>query len=120
MDTFIITGAARTMPHTLHSIQVSDEDEATLGMLNGFDLDSVRQITQTSNRIRGLFTQIHPPLGRVLGPWLEHVAVLEVLAAWPNPASVEACWQSAGRCEVQEGESPQAHCLGQRHRGCAG
>ncbi|MGP5666589.1 IS110 family transposase, partial [Glutamicibacter arilaitensis] len=28
-DAFIIADAARTMPHTLRSIQVSDEDEAT-------------------------------------------------------------------------------------------
>ncbi|PRA08166.1 IS110 family transposase, partial [Arthrobacter sp. MYb211] len=88
-DAFIIADAARTMPHTLRSIQVSDEEEATLGMLTGFDLDLARQITQTSNRIRGLFTQIHPPLERVLGPWLEHDAVLEVLAAWPTPAQLK-------------------------------
>ena len=85
-DAFIIADSARTMPHTLRSIQLSDEDEATLGMLTGFDLDLTRQITQTSNRIRGLFTQIHPSLERVLGPWLEHDAVREVLASWPTPA----------------------------------
>ena len=88
-DAFIIADAARTMPHTLRSIQVSDEEEATLGMLTGFDLDLARQITQTSNRIRGLFTQIHPPLERVIGPWLEHDAVLEVLATWPTPAQLK-------------------------------
>lgn len=88
-DAFIIADAARTMPHTLRSIQVSDEDEATLGMLTGFDLDLARQITQTSNRIRGLFTQIHPPLERILGPWLEHDAVLEILATWPTPAQLK-------------------------------
>lgn len=88
-DAFIIADAARTMPHTLRSIQVSDEEEATLGMLTGFDLDLARQVTQTSNRIRGLFTQIHPPLERVLGPWLEHDAVLEVLATWPTPSQLK-------------------------------
>lgn len=88
-DAFIIADAARTMPHTLRGLQVSDEDEATLGMLTGFDLDLARQITQTSNRIRGLFTQIHPPLERVLGPWLEHDAILEVLATWPTPAQLK-------------------------------
>lgn len=95
-DAFIIADAARTMPHTLRSIQVSDEDEATLGMLTGFDLDLARQITQTSNRIRGLLTQIHPPLERILGPWLEHDAVLEVLAAWPNPAAL----RHAGKARI--------------------
>lgn len=43
-DAFIIADAARTMPHTLRSLQVSDEDEVTLGMLTGFDLDLARQI----------------------------------------------------------------------------
>ncbi len=80
-DAFIIADAARTMPHTLRSIEIADEDEATLGVLTGFDLDLARQITQTSNRIRGLFTQIHPPLERALGPWLDHDAVLDVLAS---------------------------------------
>lgn len=37
-DAFIIADAACTVPHTLRSIQVSDEEEATLGMLTGFDL----------------------------------------------------------------------------------
>lgn len=95
-DAFIIADAARTMPHTLRSIQLTDEDEATLGMLTGFDLDLARQITQTSNRIRGLFTQIHPPLERILGPWLEHNAVLEVLAAWPTPVQL----RHAGKARI--------------------
>ena len=95
-DAFINADAARTMPHTLRSIQVSDEDEATLGMLTGFDLDLARQITQTSNRIRGLFTQIHPPLQRVLGAWLEHDAVLEVLAFWPT----QALLKHAGKARI--------------------
>lgn len=95
-DAFIIAAAARTMPHTLRSLQVSDEEEAALGMLTGFDLDLSRQITQTSNRIRGLFTQIHPCLERVVGPWLEHDAVLEVLAAWPTPAQL----RQAGKARI--------------------
>lgn len=85
-DAFIIADAARTLPHTLRALEVSDEEEATLGMLTGFDLDLSRQITQTANRIHGLFTQIHPALERVLGPRLDHEAVLQVLAAWPTPA----------------------------------
>lgn len=88
-DAFIIADAARTMPHTLRSLQLTDEEEAALGMLTGFDLDLARQITQTSNRIRGLFTQIHPPLERLLGPRLDYDAILEVLAAWPTPAALK-------------------------------
>ncbi|TDU30530.1 transposase [Arthrobacter sp. JUb115] len=95
-DAFIIADAARSMPHTLRSIQVSDVDEATLAMLTGFDLDLSRQITQISNRIRGLFTQIHPALARALGARLEHDSVLEVLAAWPTPARL----RHAGKARI--------------------
>lgn len=38
-DAFILSDAVRTMPHTLRNIMVSDEDETTLGMLTGFDLE---------------------------------------------------------------------------------
>lgn len=72
-DAFIIAEAARTMPHTLRSIQVADEQLAELTMLCGFDDDLAKQATATSNRIRGLLTQIHPALERVLGPRLDHL-----------------------------------------------
>ena len=88
-DAAVIAGAARTMPHTLRAINASDEDAAALSMLTGFDLDLARQVNQSANRIRGLYTQIHPALERVLGPWLEHDAVLEVIAAWPTPADLK-------------------------------
>lgn len=67
-DAFIIAQAARTMPHTRRTLRALDEDEAELGMLTGFDDDLARQITQTRNRVRGLYTQIHPGLERVIGP----------------------------------------------------
>lgn len=70
---------------TLFGIQVSDEDEAALGMLTGFDLDFSRHNTETSNQIRGFFTQVHLCLERIVGRWLEHDAVLEILAACPTP-----------------------------------
>jgi len=54
-------------------------------MLCGFDDDLADQITQTSNRIRGLLTQIHPALERVLGPRLDHPAVLDLLQRYPSP-----------------------------------
>lgn len=88
-DAAVIAGAARSMPHTLRAVSASDEDAAALSMLTGFDLDLARQVNQSANRIRGLYTQIHPALERVLGPWLEHDAVLEVIAAWPTPADLK-------------------------------
>ena len=71
-DIYIIAEAARSMPHTLRSLKIADTQVAALTMLCGFDEDVAGQITQTSNRIRVLLTQIHPALERVLGPHLDH------------------------------------------------
>ena len=61
-----------------------------LTVLSGFDDDLAGQITATSNRIRGLLTQIHPALERVLGPRLDHPAVLDLVETWPTPATLAA------------------------------
>jgi hypothetical protein len=66
-EAFIIAEAARTMPHTLRSTQIADEQLAELTMLSGFDDDLAKQAAATSSRIRALLTQIHPALERVLG-----------------------------------------------------
>lgn len=89
-DAAIIAEAARTMPHTLRTIAIDDEQVAELSMLCGFDDDLRAQITATSNRARGLLTQIHPALERVLGPHLDHPAVLDLIATWPTPADLAA------------------------------
>ena len=84
-DASIIAQAARTLPHALRSIQLADEHVAELSMLCGFG-----QATAVSNRIRGLLTQIHPALERVLGPHLDHPAVLDLLQRYPSPAAMKA------------------------------
>lgn len=89
-DAAIIAQAARTLPHALRSIQLADEQVAELSMLCGFDDDLVGQATATSNRIRGLLTQIHPALERVLGPHLDHPAVLDLLQKYPSPAAMKS------------------------------
>ncbi|NGZ83154.1 IS110 family transposase [Duganella aceris] len=89
-DAAIIAEAARSMPHALRSLRLDDEQLAELTMLCGFDDDLADQITQTSNRIRGLLTQIHPALERVIGPRLDHPAVLDLLQRHPSPASLAA------------------------------
>ncbi|QBL78056.1 IS110 family transposase [Burkholderia pseudomallei] len=89
-DAAIIAEAARSMPHALRSLRLADEPLAELTMLCGFDDDLAAQITQTSNRIRGLLTQIHPALERVLGPRLDHPAVLDLLERYPSPATLAA------------------------------
>ena len=58
-------------------------------MLCGFDDDVLRKIVATIIRIRGLLTQIHPALERVLGPQLDHPAVLDLLQKYPSPASMK-------------------------------
>ncbi|WP_252966022.1 IS110 family transposase, partial [Shigella flexneri] len=81
----IIAEAARTLPHALRTLKLADEQIAELSMLCGFDDDLAAQTTQASNRIRGLLTQIHPAPERVLGPRLEHPAVLDLLQRYPSP-----------------------------------
>ena len=43
-DAYIIAEAARTMPHTLRSLKLADDEVAELTMLCGFDDDLVGQI----------------------------------------------------------------------------
>ena len=96
-DAAIIAEAARTMPHTLRSVELDDETLAELGVLCGFDDDLAGQITATSNRIRGLLTQIHPALERALGPHLDHPAVADLLTRYPTPQALK----TAGRGHVK-------------------
>jgi transposase len=93
-DAYIIAEAARTMPHTLRSIAVADEQAAELSMLCGFDDDLAKQATAASNRIRGLLTQIHPALERVIGPHLDHPVMAELLQKYPTPEALRRAGQS--------------------------
>jgi len=80
-DAFIIADTARAMPHTLRAVEMADETVAELEMIVGFDDDLATEATRVSNRIRGLLTQIHPSLERVLGP---------VFSIRPSPNSSNA------------------------------
>ena len=93
-DAAIIAEAARTMPHTLCAIALADEQAAELSMLCGFDDDLAQQATAASNRIRGLLTQIHPALERVIGPHLNHPAMAELLAKYPTPDALRKAGQA--------------------------
>ena len=93
-DAAIIAEAARTMPHTLRSIRVSDENVAELSMLAGYDDDLAKQATATSNRIRGLLTQIHPGLEAVIGAHLDHPAMTALLAKYPTPKALRQAGKS--------------------------
>ncbi|QAY64759.1 IS110 family transposase [Xylanimonas allomyrinae] len=97
-DALIIAETARTMPHTLRSVDLGDEQVAELTMLCGFDDDLTGEITRVTNRIRGLLTQIHPALERAVGPHLDHPAMVDLLARWGTPAAL----QKAGKRQVAD------------------
>jgi len=88
-DAYIIAETARTMPATLQAIAASNEQIAELAVLTGFDDDLLAQTTATRNRLRGLLTQTHPGLERVIGPKLHHPGVLDALTRWPTPAALK-------------------------------
>ncbi|MBY8847169.1 IS110 family transposase [Streptomyces sp. SP2-10] len=103
-DAAVIADAARTMPHTLRSLELADEITAELTMLAGFDQDLAQEANRTSNRIRGLLTQFHPSLERVLGPRLDHPAVTWLLERYGSPAAL----RKAGRRKLVEVIRPKA------------
>ncbi|MFF5103453.1 IS110 family transposase [Streptomyces sp. NPDC000134] len=103
-DAAVIADAARTMPHTLRSLELTDEITAELTVLVGFDQDLAAEATRTSNRIRGLLTQFHPSLERVLGPRLDHQAVTWLLERYGSPAAL----RKAGRRRLVEAVRPRA------------
>lgn len=87
-DAFIIADTARAMPHTLRALDGKDETIAELDMIVGFDDDLAGEVTRVANRIHGLLTQIHPSLEQVLGPRLQHPAVLTLLERFGSPAQI--------------------------------
>ncbi|MBC9719735.1 IS110 family transposase [Streptomyces sp. TRM66268-LWL] len=109
-DAFIIADAARSMPHTLRSIVLDDETVAELEMLVGFDDDLVAEANRLSNRLRGLFTQVHPHLERILGPRMQHPAVLLLLERFGSPAQI----RHAGRRRLVNLIRPKAPRMAER------
>lgn len=89
-DAYVIADAARTLPHTLRRVDAGDDVLADLGVLVGFDDDQAQEATRIANRIRGLLTQIHPALERVLGPKVQTAVVLELLTRFGGPAGLRA------------------------------
>jgi transposase len=109
-DAAVIADAARTTPHTLRSLELTDEITAELTMLVGFDQDLAAEATRTSNRIRGLLTQFHPSLERVLGPRLDHPAITWLLERHGSPQAL----RKAGRRRLVEVIRPRAPRMAER------
>lgn len=83
---------------------LTDEITAELTVLVGFDQELAAEATRTSNRMRGLLTQFHPSLERVLGPRLDHPAVTRLLERYGSPAAV----RKAGRRRLADVIRPKA------------
>ncbi len=109
-DAYVIADAARTLPHTLRRVDVGDEALAELEVLVGFDDDLAGEATRLANRIRGLLTQIHPALERILGPKVQHKAVLELLSRCGGPAGL----RNAGRRKLLSIATKNAPRMGER------
>jgi transposase len=109
-DAYVIADAARSLPHTLRRVDTGDDTLAELEVLVGYDDDLAGEVTRISNRIRGLLTQIHPPLERVLGPKLQHPAVLQLLSQCGGPAGL----RKAGRTKLAELVKKRAPRMGAR------
>lgn len=76
--------------------RLHDAPLAELNVLVGFDDDLAAEATRLSNRIRGMLTQTHPALERVLGPRVHTNAVLALLARYGGSAGMRA----AGRRQL--------------------
>jgi len=92
-DAYVIADAARVMPHTLRRVDVGEEALTELNVLVGFDDDLAAEATRLVNRLRGLLTQVHPALERVLGPRIHTKAVMALLSRYGGPTGL----RKAGR-----------------------
>lgn len=93
-DAFVIAETARSMPHTLRRVDAGEDTLAELKVLVGFDEDLAAEATRLSNRIRGLLTQIHPALERVIGPRLATKQGLAVIEQLGGPQGMTAASKS--------------------------
>lgn len=97
-DAFIIADTARTMPHTLRSVDRESDVLANLKVLAGTDEDLAHDITRAINRLRSLLLQIHPALECVFkGTVLTRTIVLDLLVRYRGPAGL----RSAGKSGVK-------------------
>jgi len=89
-DAYVIADAARVMPHVLRRVDVGEEALAELSVLVGFDDDLAAEATRLTNRLRGLLTQVHPALERVLGPRIHTKVALALVGRYGRPAGLRA------------------------------
>ena len=89
----MIAETARTMPHVLRRVDVGEEAAAELKVL-GYDDDLAAEATRLSHRLRGLLTQVHPALERLLGPRIATKTVLALLIRFGGPRGLAGAGRS--------------------------
>jgi hypothetical protein len=105
-DAFIIADTARTMPHTLRSVDRESDVLANLKVLAGTDEDLAHDITRAINRLRSLLLQIHPALERVFkGTVLTRSIVLGVRGFGSGEPPVAG---GVGRSEAGQRDSEES------------
>ena len=92
------------MPHALRRVDIGEEALADLEVIVGFDDDLAGEVTRISNRVRGLLTQVHPALERVLGPIVQRPVTLDLLTRFGGPDGLRA----AGRRRLLAVTKPRA------------
>jgi len=110
-DAFVIADAARTLPHTLRRVDVGEDTLAELKVLVGFDDDLAGEATRLTNRIRGLLTQVHPALERVLGPRVSQKATLALLTKFGGPTGLRAAGRTRLMSTARKANPRGAHTL---------
>ncbi|MEI5031853.1 IS110 family transposase [Streptomyces sp. S1A(2023)] len=103
-DAAVIADAARTMPHTLRSLELTDEITAELTVLTGFDQDLAAEATAPATGYAACSPSSTPSLERVLGPRLDHRAVTWLLERHGSPSAL----RKAGRRRLAELIRPKA------------
>jgi transposase len=73
-DAYVITDAARTMPHTLRRVGADEDALAGLTVLAGYGDDLAARATRLSNRLRDALLHVHPALQRLLGKHIDRAA----------------------------------------------
>lgn len=127
----IIAEAARSMPHTLCSLRLADEQLAELTM-RGFDDNLAAQVTQTSNRFAACLPRSIQPLS----VFLDRASTIQwystLLERYPSPAELAASSEKTlawpyllrglkpGICRRAPSGTPTAACMAVRNGTIAG
>ncbi|MCK9250561.1 MAG: IS110 family transposase [Solirubrobacteraceae bacterium] len=111
-DSLVLADHARLHATRLRWLRHGDEDLQTLQLLAGRDHDLAHDATRTSNRLRDLLLQAHPPLEAIIGPNLKHAAIRHLLTRYGTASQL----RNAGRSRVLKVLQRDAPRIAQRLR----